>query len=61
MHQHLEGPGQSPLHLKGKILASLKLGEKATFQEVYTVFGLSTALLGHPASTVLGLIIRIEQ
>lgn len=45
----LKTPGESKLNMQKKILATLKFGERTTFQEVYIIDGLCTALLGCPA------------
>lgn len=56
----LQGPGLTPITVKGKFTATIKSDSKSTTQEVYVVPGLKFSLLGRPAIQALGLVARVD-
>ncbi|XP_025755625.1 uncharacterized protein LOC112842686 [Oreochromis niloticus] len=56
----LLGPGKTPLDIAGFTKLQLNYGAKQTTEKVYVVRNLSTALLGLPAITALGLLVRVD-
>ncbi|XP_042072880.1 uncharacterized protein K02A2.6-like [Haplochromis burtoni] len=56
----LLGPGKTPLDVAGFTKLQLNYGAKQTTEKVYVVRNLSTPLLGLPAITALGLLVRVD-
>lgn len=56
----LQGPGLTPITVKGKFTATIGTDSKSTTQEVYVVPGLKFSLLGRPAIQALGLVARVD-
>ena len=56
----LQGPGQTPITVRGKFTATIGTDSKSTTQEVYVVPGLKFSLLGRPAIQALGLVARVD-
>lgn len=56
----LQGPGQTPITVRGKFTATIGTYSKSTTQEVYVVPGLKFSLLGRPAIQALGLVARVD-
>ncbi|KAI4905796.1 hypothetical protein NFI96_024894, partial [Prochilodus magdalenae] len=56
----LQGPGQTPITVRGKFTASIRTDNKSTTQEVYVVPELKCNLLGRPAIQALGLVARVD-
>ncbi|CAI5638740.1 unnamed protein product [Oreochromis niloticus] len=56
----LLGPGKTPLDVAGFTKLQLNYRAKQTTEKVYVVRNLSTLLLGLPAITALGLLVRVD-
>lgn len=56
----LQGPGRTPITVRGKFSVSIGTENKSTTQEVYVVPDLKCNLLGRPAIQALGLVARVD-
>ena len=56
----LQGPGQTPITVRGKFTATIGTDGINTTQEVYVVPDLKFSLLGRPANQALGLVARVD-
>ncbi|KAI4879857.1 hypothetical protein NFI96_004001 [Prochilodus magdalenae] len=56
----LQGPGRTPITVRGKFTASIRTDNKSTTQEVYVVPELKCNLLGRPAIQALGLVASVD-
>ncbi|KAI4881647.1 hypothetical protein NFI96_006235, partial [Prochilodus magdalenae] len=56
----LQGPGRTPITVRGKFTTSIRTDNKSTTEEVYVVPELKCNLLGRPAIQALGLVARVD-